>query len=333
MQPKATSSSSSVRKGNDIDVEQGRSLDKRDLKYAQTYFALSSILASLPSGADVVPALFGPTLALVDHHDAKISALAMDALATLELYVKEDESFAIAAWQKSKAVIGAKFSVADVEESESCDGTLTSKTRRGGTSSGSGSLVLSCLRAITRASKRGYWSVDKSLGVLRTILVRLVEEGASHALVRASCDTIALVAARGRPSCDVLRLVADALVDAFASCQGTYSTALAIVRTLASVQKRAESLESSHTILVKNLDIIWDATRSHLSTKNANRKVLLLGLLDALLALGSLEEANGFGADEVTRIVALLGDQDSTVRRSVSLTSSLLMASHLSNSS
>lgn len=289
-------------------ISADESSKSKALRYAQTYFALSSILSGLPSGPDVVPALFGPTLSLVGHRDAKLNALAIDALAKLESYVKDDDSVAIAAWERTKTVIAAEYGTGEANGKARARKTAPSLP-----------LLKPCLRSIRRASQRGYWDVERSLEVLCHILDGLVHDDADHALVRATSEAIAQVAALGNPKPHILEKAAVALVDAFGNCQSTYSTALGIVRALGALQSRAQTLDPPHALAPKNLDAVWNAVRCHLKARNANRKILVLGLLDALIPFGNLDEAHGFGADEVGQIVSLLGDMDSTVRRRVSL--------------
>jgi hypothetical protein len=261
------------------------------LSFLRISFALKSIVAGFPSGPDIFPALYGPVSLLCRHQDEGIQSLALDSLRQLGTYLDHDESIERANWERARAML-----------------SRYEKGRKTGITTGQ-SLPRALLRSIKRAVEASVISAD--LACEWSIALLEARPELSLASLKNWLATIKNFGGGEEILEKVKAMIADRCIDD----SDDYSTLLSGARLLGEVADVGQADDPK-------IKAIWVMILGHLHTKNANRIMLVLSCLEALLPYSWPAADNRAGLElgdtDMNAIMGLLGHRDESIRRRVS---------------
>lgn len=267
--------------------------------------ALRSIVQGVPAGPDCVPALYGPVTDLLDDDDSTIKALSVEALVTLSSY-REDEDHS-----EARATFKRLQSIASVSNATGVKGKAGLSPSKSNKSDRMHQALLKAMRIYKEA---GAISVDEAA----ELLLSAVTKDASQWLATTAMRDLRLLAGSmgGHPA------------------KGSEMTGWCQVMLASHPHSMAVQLEGARLIGVLHQNSqspleapirqLWEEITRHLSSKNANRKLLAVHALHALLPLqwaspSPEDTAKGVVLDEahMQQLLDLLSDSDSSTRVAV----------------
>lgn len=272
------------------------------IQRARQYFALRSIIKAIPSGSDCVPALYGPVSALITHEDDGIKALAIEALFVLNGYRQDEED---------KGVTRATYE----RICEVVAGTLKRKGKqkvRSSSKNESRHDLDSLKRSFVKVSRMVVSQHVISVEDFITTLISL-DEGQSSTwmklhIAKNLSQTISKGISEAGSEATVAWLSTGCSTE---DALGHNPLLLEIARLLGIVKSNSAEIDGK-AITAE----VWRIMRGHLQSRNANRRILSLNILDALLPLGwHLQESDiQLSEKDMNSLMSLLSDTDNTVR-------------------
>ncbi|PWN36621.1 uncharacterized protein FA14DRAFT_186822 [Meira miltonrushii] len=284
-------------------TKRNQSEGESSLQRARQYFALRSIVKGTPSGSDCVPALYGPVSNLITHEDDRIKALAIEALFVLNGYREEEEDQGItrATYERVRDVVTGSVKRNGKQKARSSEKIGSKKDIEG--------LKRSLVKVSRIALTQGVISMDEFVSTLvslddnqsstgmktyiaKNLSQQLSKEGSQ--VTAAACGTVIDWASTGCK--DVL---------------GDNPLFLELTRLLGIV--RSSSAEDDWKGTIAD---VWQVLIGHLQSRNANRRILALSVLDALLPFGwQLGDSDvQLSEENMQSLMSLLSDADATIR-------------------
>lgn len=288
----------SPEKGKERQTEQSINNSKSSVGITRVTLALRSVIAGVPTGPDIFPALYSPISRLCHHSDERIQSLALDALGQIQSYLDYDDSLSRAIWERVHSIL------ANIEKKKNGKGKAISM-----------SLKMALLRAIRRA-------VDQNVLGRETaceLAYSLVDLGDSPTSSIACVKLVADMAARGPIGQTNLVNIRIMLCKICLVDPKNYSILLSAAQILGKL-----ALVDSSSTSSRELKSIWALVKGHLGAKNGNRKLLVLSVLESLLPYRWFEGGNAAEIEleevEMGTLMSMLGDRDESIRFKVSFT-------------
>jgi len=286
--------SSSTMKGKGKERSNANTATHTDpLALPKVTFALRSIISGVPSGPDIFPALYGPVSLLCHHTEEGIQRLALDALGKIQTYIELDESIASATWERTRGILSSY------------------RKKKDGRAIASESLARSLLRSIGRAMELKVVGVDTACEAA----MDLHREHPSPGIALACLDLCIVMIKKHGGKDETLSMAKKATAEACLQYKDSYSTLLSGTKLLGMLSNVDTSDEPE-------IRAVWTLIKSHLMSRNANRKLLALSALEAFLPYSwhsALNEATiKLDKTEMDSLMGMLGDRDESVRARVS---------------
>jgi hypothetical protein len=285
----ATSSHISRSKGKGRQNDGGEKFDT--FAIARTSLALKLIIAGVPAGPDIFPALYGPITKLCHHPDESIQRLALDALGKIYSYLEHDEGLARAIWERVHGLMKDYSSKQSGKSKESGD-----------------SFGRALLRAIKRAVDQGVISSQIACQSIITLIDTQHAPALSITCLEFCVDIAAGSILEQSTIEELCRLASEICIQ----LSNSYSILLSGARILGRLALINTATSAQH------IKPVWNLLKSHISAKNANRKLLLLSALESFLPFSWFNAGNAAGVEleeaEMTDLLAMLGDKDESVR-------------------
>lgn len=267
------------------------------LALKKTILALRSLIAGVPAGPDIFPALYNPVSQLCHYPDEGVQQLALDVLGKIHSYLDHDEGLSKAIWERVRGLIRS----------------YTSK-RSGKSRAASESLAKALLRATRQAVLQGVLSGQVACESVLLLIDAHHSPAVSIACLK-FCVDMASTEANEQVTLESLWRIASEICELHPS---SYSVLL----SGASILGRLALLNEASPTTSAYAQPVWIQIKSHLSAKNANRKLLLLGALEAFLPFEWYNAGNAAGLKleepEMSTLLAMLGDKDESIRIRVS---------------
>lgn len=265
---------------------------------AKTTLALKSIIAGVPAGPDIFPALYGPISRLCHHPEESIQRLALDALGKIYSYLDHDEGLAKAIWERERGL------------TKIYNNKHTGKSKNVGESLG---------RALLRATKRALDQGVISGQMACHSVISLTDLHHSPFLSIACMQFCVDVAAAAGSVIEqsILEAIWRNVSEVCVLHTNGYSILLSGTGILGRLALLDPSWSSTQTIKP-----VWQLLKSHISVRNANRRLLLLSCLESFLPFSWFNAENAAGIEleeaEMADLLAMLGDKDESIRLRVS---------------
>lgn len=273
------------------------------LQRARQYFALRSIIKKTPSGSDCVPALYGPVSSLITHEDDGIKALAIEALFVLNSYREEEEDQGVArvTYERVRDVV-----FGSVKRNGKQKARLSGKA---GSKKDTEGLKRSLIKVARTALTQQVISMDEFI----TTLVSLDDSQSSmwmktyiaKNLTQQILIQVPQVSAAG------FETIGEFITLGCKDFLEDNPLFLEIASLLGIMRSSSAEIDLKRLIAT-----VWQITTSHLQSRNANRRILALTVLDALLPFEwqSADSDIRLSEENMQSLMSLLSDADATIR-------------------
>lgn len=266
------------------------------LAYAKTSLALNSLLLGVPTGPDIFPALYSPVSQLCHHPDEGIQKLALDALGKIQSYLDHDEGLSRAIWERVR-------------------GLMKSYTiqHSGNSRAASSSLAKALLRATRRAVDQGVLTGQAACESVSA----LIDTHHSPTLSIACLTFCVDMASKS----DLEQALLERLWSQSSEVCQLHTSDYSILLSSANLLGQLASIKDEEPAFAQ-VHPVWKQIKSHIFAKNANRKLLLLGALEAFLPFRWYDAGNAAEVKleeaEMETLLTFLGDKDESIRIRVS---------------
>jgi hypothetical protein len=282
------------------------------LQAARISMALLSIVSGIPRGADAIPAFHGPVSNLLSHQDYGIRALAIRAMLVLQSYRDDEEDMGLA------RAMWIDIRRASAAMTTSKGGSKKSVEHEG--------LARALVLAAESAYSGGILDEDEMVDIL------LNTSSPEHSSKWCQLHVLKTLRRADIKTTSESRLKICQWASACAK-RSDYHKPL-LLESSAFIGQHATDLLSDPST-VPFLQEVWSQCISHLQAHNANRRLLAIRILHAMLACGWTEASATLqlSEDDMTRLLGGLSDYDASIRvetlRLLAEVQNGLLASHL----
>lgn len=289
--------------GSHTHTSKNQSDGESSLHHARQYFALRSIIKGTPSGSDCVPALYGPISNIITHADDGIKALAIEALFVLNGYREEEEDQGItrATYERVRDVVIGSVKRNGKQKARSTEKSSLKKDIE---------ILMKSLVKVSRiALRQNVLSTDEFVTTLVSLDDNQTSTGMKCYIAKNLSQQIPKEGSK--VSASALGILVDWISTGCKDVLGDNPLFLELSGLLGMVRSSSEEVDWKGAV-----SEVWQVSIGHLQSRNANRRILALSVLDALLPFG-WQSGNSdvqLSEENMQSLMSFLNDADSTIR-------------------